>query len=81
MPRIPYIFHVEGGEVREDRRISVECLLFELIMAGELDTMLGLHFKEVKARVAILTRDSKCGSRWRRAVTFFDCSLGIVEAE
>ena len=29
--------------------------LFELIIAGELDTILGLHFKKVKARVVMDT--------------------------
>ncbi|MDC0525504.1 hypothetical protein OAO87_00800 [bacterium] len=49
-------------EYGEDERVfplgsdANKLALFELIIAGELDTILGLHFKNVKARVVTWIR-------------------------
>ena len=53
-----FVFLEEYGE---DERVfplgsdANKLALFELIIAGELDTILGLHFKKVKARVVMDT--------------------------
>ena len=50
-------------EYGEDERVfplgsdTNKLALFELILAGELDTILGLHFKKVKARVVMDTEE------------------------